>query len=862
MNNPLFRLSVYLLVSLFATTALFSQPLFFENGTPSHPNVLGYSSPTRSIIDLAGEWNYSTDNGESWNPVMIPAAADYEGKIVYRKNFTVQEQSVVQRSFTFVSYGINHRADVYVNETFVGKHEGGYTSFELAIPDNVIQVGSENVIRIVADNSLNYRTTFPPRPQVNGKKNYNGLIRDLFIVETPKIWIDKVSVEIEAIEPKAVKLLITATISANEFQNFPQLSGNEFILTADIAEHTGGSAASKPVSVRVTPLPNKDVTAQVSVTVAFPKLWSPESPELYAVRAALGVVDGKKDSTIDETSVLTGIRTFTKDKSVLLLNGAPVTLRGLVWIEDSERFGSAMTYEEMERDIALIKNLGANVMRIGFHPPHPFIIQLCDRYGIMVMEEIPNVDIPEQIVEDEQYGMRMINYLKAMIERDKYNPSVIAWGLGDGSGYSADKENNIVSRLHLAAKSLDDRLTYYIERGANEKTSGVPDIAAISFSAVDAKTFSARLKAFRQVFSKKPVIIAGYGIPAEKDNRNGYSDPNSQESQARYIQQRYSIIKDLKLAGSLIYSFNDFRSDRPILRMRPVAPGLHTIGLVELGRQKKVGYDIVHSVYHAQKVSALPIGTYVPSAPYVYVIIGMILLVAAAWLVNGNRRFRESTRRSIFNSYNFFADIRDQFTLPLFHTTITAVIISITVSVISSSVLYHYRTSLALDYMLSELFSDYVKSIIIRMCWDPLLSVGYMTGLVIVWFLILTVLIQLFAVIARVKIRLFHAYSIAVWTALPWVFFIPVGMILYRVLESDPYVPWVLGLIVLMSVWVYIRTLKGISVIYHVFTPKMYLIGFGIWLISVGALYTFFDYAYALTAYAEFFASRILPFIQ
>lgn len=862
MNKLLFRISVYLFVSILVATTLFSQQLFLENGTPSHPNVLGYSSPTRTIIDLAGEWNYSLDNGVTWQPVKIPASAKYEGKIVYRRKFSVNENSISYNTFKFVSYGMNYKAEVYVNETFVGKHEGGYTSFEISIPENIIQIGVENVIRVVVDNTLDYKSTFPTRPQVSGWKNYNGIVRDVFIVAVPKIWIDHINVVVDAIEPKATKLLVTATLSATEVQLISQFSNKTFQFSAEIAEATNGVTIGKPVTVAVIPESNNDVTAQLSIAIPNPKLWSPDSPELYTIKISLLAVEGKKDSLIDELQVSTGIRTFTKDKNTLLFNGARINLRGVVWIEDSEKHGSALTYEEMERDVALMKNLGANTVRIGFHPPHPFFIQLCDRYGLFVMEEIPNYEIPAAILEDEIYRIQVNNFLKEMIERDKYNPSVIAWGLGEGFGVPGDIEKSILMQLHRTAKSLDDRLTYAVTRGGQDEFTSVADIAAISFSNLELKTFRSRLTSFKEDNPKKPVIVAGYGKSIEQNNRSGYSDPNSQEAQGRNIQQRYAVIKELNLSGSMIFSFNDFKSDRPVLSVKPVTPGLHTFGIVELDRQKKIAYDIVHSLYHDQRISALPIGTYVPAVPYIYVAIGVVLLLLAGWLINGNRRFRESCRRAIMNSYNFFADIRDQFSLPLFHTTITALIISITFSVIFSSLLHHFRTSFVFDYALSHLFSDGFKNIIIEMSWNPMISIGYFSLLILFWFLVLTALIKIFSLMARVKIRWFHSYSIAVWTALPWAFFIPVGMILYRLLESEVYVPWVLGFVVLTSMWVYIRTLKGISVIYHVYTPKMYMIGFAVVMVTIGGLYTYFDYSFSLTSYVEFFATRIIPFVN
>ncbi|MFA5831986.1 MAG: glycoside hydrolase family 2 TIM barrel-domain containing protein [Bacteroidota bacterium] len=862
MNKLLFRLSVYLFVSILVATTLFSQQLFLENGSPSHPNVLGYSSSMRSVIDLAGVWNYSLDNGITWNKVKIPAAANYEGKIVYRRKFSVTEGSISNNTFTFVSYGMNYQVEVYINETFVGKHEGGYTSFELAIPENIIQVGVENVIRVVVDNRLNYRSTFPPRAQVSGWKNYNGILRDLFIVESPKVWLDRVNVVVEAIEPKATKLQVTAILSSKELSALSQLTNKSFQLSAEIAEAANGIPIGKPVVTSVTPESNKEITTQFTLSIPSAKLWSPDTPELYTVTVSLVAVEGKKDSLLDIVSVNTGIKTLTKDKNVLLFNGAPINLRGVVWIEDSEHHGSAMTYEEMEKDVALIKNLGANVVRVGFHPPHPFFIQLCDRYGILVMEEIPNFEIPAKIIEEENYRALAVNYLKEMIERDKYNPSVIAWGLGEGSGRSSDINNNIITQLHRTSKSLDDRLTYIVSHGPDNYLTSIVDIAAISFLNVDVRTFRSRLMAFKESNPKKPIIVAGYGKAIEKENRNGYSDPQSQEAQARLIQQRFAVIKDLNIAGSLVFTFNDYRSDRPILNIKPLSPNRHTNGIVELNREKKVAYDVVHSLYHEQKISALPIGNYVPQSPYTYVVIGLVLLVIAAWLVNGNRRYRESTRRAIFNSYNFFADIRDQYTLPLFHTTLTAFIIAITFSVISSSILHHFRDSIVLDYLLSHLLPDEIKLIFIRMSWDPVLSVVYLTAVMVIWFVMLTVFIQIFAYLARVKVSLFHSYSIAVWTALPWAFFIPIGMILFRVLESEPYVPWVLGLVTIMSGWVYLRTLKGISVIYHIYTPKMYMIGCIFLLLCVGGVYAYCDYAFSLTSYAEFFVTRVFPFVN
>ncbi len=862
MEKSLFRLLTFSTFLALFPILLFSQRLFYENGNPSHPGVLGYESQTRSIIDLAGEWDYSLDNGSSWQKVKIPASGNFEGKIIYRRKFFVGADAINRNGFTFVSYGMNYLSEIYVNETFIGKHEGGYTSFSFFIPEDIIQIGAENVIRVVVDNTLNHRSTFPLHHQVGGWKNYNGILRDVFIVGSPKMWIDHSDVTIESIEPKVVKLSVQFSISSKNFLSDPQFAGKQFQLFAEIIEQSTGAVVVKSSAVPILPGENKNISSSLTVAIPNAKLWSPESPELYAVKLQLQSLDGKVISLVDETSIMTGIRTITKNKNSILFNGAPVDLKGVVWVEDAEKQGNSISYEQMERDVALIKNLGANAVRIGFHPPHPFFIQLCDRYGLLVLEEIPNVEIPAKILDDENYRTLVENYLQNMIARDSHNPSVIAWGLGSGFGVKGEVENSIVTSLHRLAKSLDGRLTYVVSHGDHPEFSRTVDVAAIEIFQTDAKSFRVQLQEWKESHPEQPVFVAGYARYSEKDNRNGYSDPMSQEAQARGLLQRFNIVKELFSSGGFIYTFNDFRSDRMILSVKPLTMNIHTSGIVEQDREKKSAYDVVRSMYLGEKISALPIGTFVAPSPYAYVITGLALLIIVAWLINGNRRYRESTRRAIFNSYNFFADIRDQFTLPLFHTTVTAVIIAATFSVVVSSVLYYFRTSIVLDYIASYFLSDGMKKILVVVAWNPLLCIAYLTGAMVVWFFVLTSLIQLFSIITRNKIRLFHSYSIAVWTALPWTFFIPIGMILYRVLESEQYVPWILILIGFMCLWVFLRTLKGISVIYYIYTPKMYLIGFITLFVALGGLYVYWNYTLSLAAYSEFFVSSFLSSVH
>jgi beta-galactosidase/beta-glucuronidase len=404
------------LVSLLAvSTFASSKTLILENGGKSRPEILNYSSPSRSIVDLSGKWNCSTDEGATWKEVLVPSAYDYEGRIIYTRKFDLPPALLASHSFKFVAYGINYQAEIYLNEVFVGKHEGGYTSFSFLVPENTIQLGSENVIRIVVDNTLNSRSTLPLRQQIGGWKNYGGIFRDVFLVATPLIWIDDLVSETESIDPKVVKLNIHAVISSRDFSklSFSDHNGPVTLsFTVEASDKATGLPVGKSTPVIFSPGTNKDVSVQTAVTIPGAKMWNPDQPNLYTLHAVIAAAEGKSSVVVDECTLHTGIRTIGRQKQSIMLNGTPVTMRGMVWGEDTPDHGSAMSYEQMEKDIALIKNLGANAVRFSFHPPHPYLLDLCDQYGLLAFEEIPLYETPADIFSTENFRALADNYLR------------------------------------------------------------------------------------------------------------------------------------------------------------------------------------------------------------------------------------------------------------------------------------------------------------------------------------------------------------------------------------------------------------------------------------------------------------------
>ena len=857
----------YLLVLAFLLTVssdALTKNQFFENGEKSRPEVLNYSSGTRSIVDLSGKWSCSTDDGVTWREVLLPSASDFEGKVIFTRKFDLPTALLTLHSFKFVAYGINYQAEVFLNEVFVGKHEGGYTSFAFLVPENTLQLGNENVIRIVVDNTLNSKSTLPLRQQIGGWKNYGGIFRDVFLVATPLVWIDDLAAVTESIDPKMVKLSVQAVISGRDFSKLSLGDHPGTVLlnfSVEASDKTTGLVTGKSLPVSFSPEGNRDVTVQTTVTIPAAKMWSPDQPNLYTLHAVIAAGEGKNSVVLDEYSIHTGIRTIGKEKQNIFLNGAAITLRGVTWGEDSPDHGSALTYEQMEKDIALIKNLGANAVQFAFHPPHPYLLDLCDQYGLLAFEEIPLYETPSDIFSTENYRALAENYTKEMIRRDRNHPSLVAWGFGDGFESIDPRAKLLLDQLQSTERSMDSRLTYYISLSPDDiQNSRIVDIAGIRLANGDIKGFAASLLKWKLSHPDQPVMIGRYGKAVETGNRNGYSDPMSQEAQARYLFQRYDAINDAGMAGSFLWSFEDWRADRPLLTVQSATPDLYTQGIVEFNREKKVAYDVVRSMFLGEKIAALPVGTHSVSSPVSYVLLGLLLLILFFWLLNTDRRFRESVFRALRRPYNFFADIRDQRILSNLHTAILSAIVAVTFAIVVSSVLYHFRSSAVLDYILTILItSDSLKAAVIELIWHPIECIAYGGLACFAWMFIVTVLVQLFSFFVRTKVYLFHSYSVAVWSTLPMVIFIPLGMILYRVMESDVYVVPVLVIFVTVMIWIFFRTLKGISIIYDSSSVKIYAIG----IVVVGALgilwYGYFDYAHSMMAYVHFMMSTVVP---
>ncbi len=616
-------------------------------------------SPTRKKIDLAGTWQYYI-SGDELRDIKIPSSIAYEGQVTFIRTFTLSEELLKTSTFKFVALGINYECEIYINDVFIGKHVGGYTSFEFDVPDDAVQIGKENTVKIVVNNRLNARSTLPVWKQIWGWKNYGGILRDIYILATPRLWVDRVRLHTsfdDQMNQSTVHL--ECLLSNKQFGplNRDSLSSkskqSSFLLSAELHERFSDLLVAQGMSAPLTLEANKNVHVQLTLTVNGPKLWSPENPELYILKTSIISVEGKQRVTVDQYNLNMGFTSVRIEDNAIVLNNNKFKLKGVVWQEDSPRFGASLSYEQMEKDVVLIKSLGANAVRFAFHPPHPYMLNLCSRYGLLVIEEVPVWNVPAEILDDEAFQSMAEIQTREMVERDGGYPCMLAWGIGNQFDSADEQALGFVKKVSGVIHQLDDRLVYYGTRMLkNDVCASGVDFVGITLPPCDLKTYRRLLSEWKKNHPSQLLVVLSYGKEVEQNNRNGYSDPMSQEAQARFFIQYYAALKEANAAGSFVSSLTDWRGDRPLLNFGLGDRYIHPVGLLSQSREKRLAYEVVRVLYNDERITAIPAGNYRMNFPLVHVLVGLFVIILIGY-ESTNRRFVESLQRSLIRSYNF-----------------------------------------------------------------------------------------------------------------------------------------------------------------------------------------------------------------
>lgn len=340
-------------------------------------------------------------------------------------------------------------AMVWLNGNLVGGWPYGYNSFRLDLTP-YIKVGGDNQLAIRLDNPNHSARWYPG----------GGLYRNVWLTKLAPVHVAQWGTFIRTRNVSASAATIDITVQIeNNMGSAKKVWEETEIYPADIKGRPEKDAEAVFIKSKVTIISGEKKTLNKTVILKNPRLWGPpplQKPNLYVAVTRL-MINGKK---VDEYQTPFGIRSLKFDPiKGLAVNGRPVRIQGVNQHHDLGALGAAFNTRAAERQLEILREMGCNAIRLAHNPPAPELLDLTDRMGFLVIDEI--FDNWERGKTPLDFHLIFADWheadLRSFIRRDRNHASIIAWSFGNevGEQYTADTGAALAKKLYDIVKEED-----------------------------------------------------------------------------------------------------------------------------------------------------------------------------------------------------------------------------------------------------------------------------------------------------------------------------------------------------------------------------------------------------------------------
>jgi len=559
-------------------------------------------SQTRQIIDLSGIWKFKVDfegkgRDEGWqnglsnySEVPVPSSfndlftdkdvREHVGDVWYQTEFYLTEEWQ-QKNVNLRFGSATHRAEVWLNGVKIAEHEGGYMPFG-AIINEAADFGAKNTLIVVVNNELDLTTI--PTGQVkeydDGKKrlfpyfdffNYAGIHSAVKIQLLPKDYIYDIST-------------VTDYEGNTGYLNYEIESTSHSEIKVELKDEAGNVVAEA----------NGD---SGKLEVESVNLWQPGEGYLYNLEVSL-LSSGE---IVDTYPLPVGIRTVEVKGNRFLINDEPFYFKGFGKHQDSEINGRGFDPAVMIRDAELLDWIGANSVRTSHYPYDEEFYRMCDRRGVVVIDETPAVGLfdmnmnflaagtgkesdffDKEIVHQKTKGNHK-REIKRLMKRDKNHASVVMWCLANEPDSAQERAEEYFEEIFSYARELDPQarpLTF-----TNIMTAPYGKCNAAQFADVislnryygwylmggaelrySQKNFEEELAGWEK--EGKPIVMTEYGADTKAGIHKLPSVQWSEEYQNEYLEHQHQVFDNCdSIVGEQMWNFADFQTVEGILRV-------------------------------------------------------------------------------------------------------------------------------------------------------------------------------------------------------------------------------------------------------------------------------------------------------
>ena len=398
-----------------------------EASYPVLQELAGVETPA---VLLSGTWQFRYSPDSKWDKIQVPGepamqgyAIEHDKPFTYRKSFTVPADYAGKHTILRFD-GVYSYARLFVNDTFVREHHGGFTRWDTDVTP-FVRPGKKNEIRLeVTDrlDDISYASGYAHHP-------IGGILRDVTLFALPETCLYDFYAETHldaAYEDAVLKIGYSS----------PVVGGAEVAYT--LADPSG-----RRYPLAQSRFPLKEGGNMNELPVKNPLKWDAEHPNLYTLTITLSK-DGKEIGRFDRRI---GFRDVKIEKDRMLVNGMPVKLRGACRHDIHPTLGRTTTAELDSLDVILFKRSNMNFVRTSHYPPTERFLEYCDRYGIYVESEtaVCFVDTyrqknyaPGKTQDSAEFTPRYLSQCREMVKSFRSHPSILFWSIGNESVYGTN----------------------------------------------------------------------------------------------------------------------------------------------------------------------------------------------------------------------------------------------------------------------------------------------------------------------------------------------------------------------------------------------------------------------------------------
>ncbi len=482
--------------------------------------------------------------------------------------------------------GVGLWAAVYVDGELLHVQRKPCSPFAVTVPARTRAADQRGELIVVIDNRFDTERS-PLQENYFDFYAYGGIFRPVRFQAVPGRYLTGVRVTTRDVESGMVRVRVNLSEPGK----------------GALAFGFDGAPPGEPVAVEV---PEEGI--ELDLTVPDPRPWSADAPNLHSFQVLLWAGGGPLP--VDDMIIRFGLRTVEVEGSSIRLNGSPVRLFGWNRHEAHPQYGPALPLTQLEHDIRLMKDAGANFVRGSHYPQDARFLDLCDEMGMMVWEESIGWQQDERHFADEEYCRLIVEQQKEMIEAHANHPSIVMWGFQNELHSEKASARPLISRLAEVTRETDPGrpVTFATCRFPHDLCLDLVDIVSINmypgWYASDEEEYRP-LEEIRERVDRliaelesqghgaKPLILSEIGAGAIYGVRDPHAGHWSEEYQSDYLLTVCGeFLNKPRINGLALWQFCDCRtygSARALRRPR----GFNNKGIVDEYRRPKSAYGVV-----------------------------------------------------------------------------------------------------------------------------------------------------------------------------------------------------------------------------------------------------------------------------